>query len=174
VILIPKQILLMLMKNNHISFRDATNQDCDAVKTIVFNALAEYDLNPDPLGTDSDLNNLETNYFSSGGIFEVLVDETGVILGTVGLFPIDKKTIELRKMYFKPELRGKGFGKLTLKRMISKAKELGFLEIYLETASVLKEAVSLYESFGFKPTCEGMHTERCDMAYVLGLSTADF
>jgi N-acetylglutamate synthase-like GNAT family acetyltransferase len=162
------------MNNNQISFRNATNQDCDAVKALVFNVLAEYGLVPEPSGTDSDLNNLETNYFSKGGIFEVLVDETGEILGTVGLFPIDEKTIELRKMYFKPELRGKGLGKLTLKRMISKAKELGFSEIYLETASVLKEAVSLYESFGFKPTCEGMHTERCDRAYVLGLSTTDF
>jgi putative acetyltransferase len=162
------------MKNNQISFRDATNEDCDAVKALVFKVLAEYNLVPEPLGTDSDLNDLETSYSSKGGIFEVLVDETGEIFGTVGLFPIDKKAIELRKMYFKRELRGKGFGKLTLKRMILIAKELGFSEIYLETASVLKEAVSLYESFGFKPTCEGMHTERCDRAYVLGLSTADF
>lgn len=159
------------MKKNNITFRIANNNDCEQIKSLVYNVLGEYNLVPEPLGTDSDLNDVEQHYFKCGGIFEVLIDENDEIYGTVGLFPVDEKTIELRKMYFKKELRGLGFGKITLKRMILSAKSMGYSQIYLETASVLKEAIGLYEKFGFKPTCEGMHTDRCDRAYVFDVST---
>jgi len=78
------------------------------------------------------------------------------------------ETVELRKMYFSEKLRGRGFGKITLQRMIETARAMGFRKIYLETAQVLKEAVHLYEKFGFVPTDE-KHTPRCDAAYFLDL-----
>jgi N-acetylglutamate synthase-like GNAT family acetyltransferase len=158
------------MKINNITFRSANNSDCEQVKALVSKVLEEYNLIPEPFGTDVDLSDLEKNYFERGGIFEVLENENGEILGSVGLFPIDETTIELRKMYFSKELRGKGFGTITLKRMIETSKSLGFSKIYLETASVLVEAIGLYEKFGFVATCEGMHTKRCDKAYVLEVS----
>jgi GNAT superfamily N-acetyltransferase len=158
------------MKISDITFRSANNNDCEKVKLLVFSVLEEYKLTPEPLGTDADLSDLENNYFERGGVFEVLENDDGEILGTVGLFPIDETTIELRKMYFSRELRGKGFGAITLRRMIETAKSLGFSKIYLETASVLVEAVRLYDKFGFTQTFEGMHTNRCDKAYVLDVS----
>ena len=72
-------------------------------------------------------------------------------------------------MYFDKSLRGRGFGKKMLERMIEKSRELKFKRIYLETASILKEAVGLYEKYGFQPTTEGIHSERCDAAYFLNL-----
>jgi putative acetyltransferase len=101
-------------------------------------------------------------------MFEILEDAEGRLLGTVGLYPIDRDTIELRKMYFDKCLRGKGFGKLTLERMISEARRRGFKRIYLETNSVLKEAIHLYEKFGFVETDE-KHAARCDQAYTLDI-----
>lgn len=71
-------------------------------------------------------------------------------------------------MYFSRSLRGKGFGKKTLRRMIGVSKELGFKKIYLETASPLVEAIGLYESFGFQPV-DKFYTPRCDRAYVLDI-----
>lgn len=72
-------------------------------------------------------------------------------------------------MYFAKDLRGKGYGKKTLQRMIETARILGFKQIYLETAGVLKEAVGLYKSFGFQITSE-KHTPRCDQAYFLDIN----
>jgi putative acetyltransferase len=157
------------MKNSdEISLRSATNQDCERIQNLVFNVLAEYGLEPDKDGTDKDISDIETHYLNRGGIFELLEDESGNLLGTVGLFPMDAETVELRKMYFAKELRGKGFGKKMLERMIEKARELGFKKIYLETAKILQEAVHLYEKYGFKETSE-KHTPRCDQAYFLKL-----
>lgn len=149
--------------------RSATNKDCENIQNLVFGVLREYGLKPEPEGTDADISDIETNYINRGGLFEILEDANGKLLGTVGLFPIDAETVELRKMYFDKTLRGRGFGKNTLERMIEKAREMKFKRIYLETANVLKEAVGLYEKHGFKPTTEGIHTSRCDAAYFLDL-----
>ena len=148
--------------------RSATNADCQAIQELVFGILAEYELKPDLDGTDIDLNDIEENYFGRGGVFEVLTDPAGHILGTVGLYPLDDTTMELRKMYFAPEVRGRGLGKKLLARMIDKARNLGYLRIYLETASVLKQAVHIYEKAGFRPV-DVKHTPRCDQGYMLEL-----
>lgn len=155
-----------------ITVRPASNADGEIIRDLIYSVLTEYGLVPEPGGTDSDIEDVEKNYIARGGLFEVLEDSSGNILGTVGLYPMDPikdGTVELRKMYFRPELRGLGMGKKTLTRMIERSRELGFKRIYLETASQLKEAIGLYKRFGFTQTCEGMHSERCDQAFYLDL-----
>lgn len=155
-------------EQTEIIIRPATNADCAAVQRLVFGILRDYDLPPDPEGTDTDIADIETHYLKRGGVFEILEDARGNLLGTVGLYPLDADTIELRKMYFDKKLRGRGFGKKMLERMIEKSRGLGYKKIYLETATVLKEATHLYEKYGFLPTGE-KHTPRCDAAYILEL-----
>jgi len=151
-----------------ITIRSATNADCERVQNLVFGVLQEYGLEPDLDGTDRDIADLEANYLNRGGIFELIEDADGNLLGTVGLYPMSAETVELRKMYFSKQLRGRGIGQKTLRRMIEISREKGFRKIYLETARILKEAVHLYEKFGFQPTAE-KHTPRCDQAYFLNL-----
>jgi len=156
-------------ETTEIKIRPATNADCERVQNLVFGVLREYGLAPDLEGTDRDVADIEAHYIKRGGAFELLEDARGNLLGTCGLYPISDETVELRKMYFSISLRGRGMGKKTLARMIEKARALGYKKIYLETASVLKEAVALYEKFGFLPTDE-KHTPRCDAAYFLELN----
>jgi putative acetyltransferase len=148
--------------------RSATNADGDQIQRLVFGILDEYKLSPDINGTDADIADIEANYLGRGGVFEVVENENGTIVGTIGLYPLNETTIELRKMYLHPSIRGQGLGKKLLERIIKRARELGYLRVYLETASVLKPAVHLYESAGFRPVQE-RHTPRCDQAYVLEL-----
>jgi len=155
-------------ENVEIIIRSASNTDCVRVQNLVFGVLREYGLEPDLPGTDRDIADIEEHYIMRGGIFELLENDSGELLGTVGLYPMNAETVELRKMYFAPKFRRKGFGKKTLARMIEKARELGFKKMYLETATVLREAVALYEKFGFTRTVE-KHTPRCDAAYFLDL-----
>lgn len=153
---------------SEIIYRNATNEDCEAVKAIVHSVLREYGLTPEPGATDSDLDDIEGSYFAREGIFEVLTDAEGKVLGTAALRPYSEGVVELRKMYFLPELRGRGIGRATLLRMIERARAAGFKQMYLDTASTMKEAIGLYESVGFKPT-DDIHTARCDRAYTLDL-----
>ena len=158
----------MMDETPQIFVREASNEDGERVQTLVFGVLREYGLAPDLEGTDRDIADIEAHYIDRGGAFELIEDEQGNLLGTCGLYPMNDETIELRKMYFSKALRGRGLGRKTLARMIEKARAMGFKKIYLETESVLKEPVALYEKFGFRPT-EEKHTPRCDAAYYLEL-----
>lgn len=152
------------------TLRPASNDDRGAVKTLVFAVLAEYDLRPDPDGTDSDLHDIERFYHAAGGAFDVLVNSSEEIIGTVALFRVSASVGELRKMYLAPSARGQGLGRRLLEHALERATALGFSSIVLETAAVLREAVSLYERYGFRPYVSGHLAARCDTAYRLTLT----
>jgi putative acetyltransferase len=73
-------------------------------------------------------------------------------------------------MYLQKEHRGKGLGKFLLEDALSKARQVGFERMILETASVLKEAIALYKSYGFVEYNPRHMSSRCDQAYQLELN----
>lgn len=150
--------------------RPATNADCEAVRELVFAVLAEYGLKSDPGCTDADLDDIEQSYFARGGTFRVLEDDDGSIVGAYGLHPMEERTCELRKMYLRRECRGQGLGKRLLDEALAESRRLGFARVVLETASVLKEAIALYERYGFAPYHPDHLSSRCDQAYFLELT----
>lgn len=153
-----------------VHIRAATNADRERIAALVFGVLAEYGLRPDPETTDADLKDVEGGYSARGGLFEVVEDEGGNLLGTCGLYPLDAETCELRKMYLARQSRGLGLGKRLLERAVGHARGAGFKTIVLETASVLEEAIRLYTRFGFAPVESEHLAARCDQAYALRLS----
>ena len=150
-------------------FRPATNADRSVIESLVFCVLREYGLEPDPAGTDADLSDIEAVYAGAGGMFDVLMDGAGEVIGTVAVFRVDSRTCELRKMYLARGARGRGLGRMLLEHALQRAAVLGFRRIVLETASVLREAVALYESRGFLRHDPGHMAARCDAAYYLDL-----
>jgi putative acetyltransferase len=147
------------------TLRPAVDADSPAVQALVFAALREHGMTPDPTGTDSDLAQLEANFARRGGDFSVLVDADGQIVGTCGLYPHGESEIELRKMYLTPALRGRGQGRRLLHWALRRARQLGFKRITLETADVLQPAIALYEAEGFLLVTCGCATSRCNRRY---------
>ena len=73
-------------------------------------------------------------------------------------------------MYLAPSARGQGFGRRLLEHALARAADLGFSRVVLETASVLREAVALYERYGFQRYTTEHLASRCDTAYYLDLN----
>jgi len=71
-------------------------------------------------------------------------------VGTCALVKRDETTFELSKMAVSDEAKGKGIGLLLGNAAIEKAKVAGFKRIYLESNTILKPAISLYQKLGFK------------------------
>jgi len=70
-------------------------------------------------------------------------------------------------MYLQKTARGRGHGKKLLEHALDRARERGFSRVTLETAAVLKEAVKLYQKYGFR-SFPGQHlATRCDQAFYL-------
>ncbi|MBZ8181417.1 GNAT family N-acetyltransferase [Oscillatoria salina] len=140
--------------------------DRDAAAAVIAEVLAEYNLSWEPLGADRDVLAVEESYFQRDGEFWV-VEQNGKIVGTGAYYPVNrgKNGVEIRKMYLLPTVRGKGLGRYLLQELEAAIATRGYKEIWLETASVLKEAVKLYESSGYQPAT-GVETKRCDRVYL--------
>lgn len=149
--------------------RPATDRDGETVRELVFGVLIEYGLQPDPGGTDADLDAIERTYHQRGGAFDVVEDAEGRLVGTVGLYATDVHSFELRKMYLAPAARGRGLGKWLLARSVRMARSKGAKRVTLETASALTEAIALYRAFGFRPLPGAHCAARCDQVLVLDL-----
>ena len=133
---------------------------------VISSVLSEYALPWQPEEADKDVLNIEKYYLATGGEFWV-IEHQNQIVGTAAYYPIQRgeKAVEIRKMYLLPKVRGLGLGKYLLQELETAIALRGFEQIWIETASILAEAVKLYESNGYLPTT-GVETSRCDRIYV--------
>jgi len=102
--------------------------------------------------SDPETSRMYESYQSPKDVYYVIA-QGDKLLGGVGIKPlkdINSEICEIQKMYFTPEVRGKGYGKLLFKKCLEFAKLSGYKQCYLESASQLKAAIHIYESFGFK------------------------
>lgn len=148
--------------------RDWEVRDRAAAAEVIRSVLAEYGLGWEVncgQCTDQDAVEVEKYYWATGGEFWV-VESQGRIVGTGGYYPIarGKKAAEIRKMYLLPEARGQQLGRFLLSQLETTAVQNGYTEIWIKTASVLKQAVSLYEQNGYAAAA-GVETDRCDKVY---------
>lgn len=154
--------------------RDWQPSDRQTAAVLIQSVLSEYGLGGEPEGADRDVWQVEEAYWATGGEFWV-VEQQGRLVGTAGYYPIARgqNAVEIRKMYLLPAVRGQGLGRHLLQALEAAIAAKGFQQIWIETASVLKEAVQLYERSGYQPST-GVETARCDRVYVkpVGSQTA--
>jgi GNAT superfamily N-acetyltransferase len=154
------------------AIRLARDADAASMVPLVGNILEQYKL---PLlleDGDRALTCLHTYYAGSNhGQCWIVVDETtGDNVGLFALYHVSAEECELQKMFLSADHRGKGLGMACLQYFIEEARQRGYVRVVLDTVSVLKEAVSLYEKVGFKTVtgCESQRWE-CDIVMELQL-----
>jgi putative acetyltransferase len=132
---------------------------------IIHSVLSEYGLGWEANGADRDVLQVEEYYLATGGEFWV-IEHQNKLVGTGAYYPIQRgeNAVEIRKMYLLPSVRGLGLGNYLLQQLEISIASRGFQEIWIETASILTEAVKLYESNGYEPAT-GVETTRCDRVY---------
>lgn len=103
-----------------------------------------YDFTMDGKGAFSpdEVNNIKSGFF--------VARINGKPAGCGALRPLFKTEIaEVKRMFVKPEFRGKGIAKLILKKLEQFAVELGYKKIWLETGDRQPEAIKLYKNSGY-------------------------
>ncbi|MER7011933.1 GNAT family N-acetyltransferase [Saccharopolyspora sp. NPDC000359] len=83
------------------------------------------------------------------GVFLVARDATGPV-GCVGLRELEPGIAELKRMYVKPQVRGRGAGVRLLAEAEQHAQRLGYRAIRLDTRDDLVEARGLYAKQGYR------------------------
>jgi len=58
---------------------------------------------------------------------------------------------EMKRLYLRPQFRGKGLGRALAERIIAEAKQIGYQSMRLDTVEpVMKDAVVMYRRLGFR------------------------
>lgn len=74
----------------------------------------------------------------------------GVAAGCGGVALVDDFA-EVKRMYTRPAMRGRGLAKALLQRIEDETRAAGKPVLRLETGPYQREAISLYQRFGFTP-----------------------
>ncbi|MCG3255888.1 MAG: GNAT family N-acetyltransferase [Candidatus Heimdallarchaeota archaeon] len=82
-----------------------------------------------------------------GIIYIVFFDDK--IAGMGGLKRNTADIAEIKRMYVKPDFRGKGLGKAIMNQLIGTAKNFGYSKLQLDTGPFMKAAHKIYKSAGF-------------------------
>lgn len=154
-------------------------EDDAAVARIIRTVMPEFGASgPGFAINDPEVDGMSAAYSRPGCAYFV-IEKDGRVVGGAGVAPLDggdPSTCELRKMYFLPELRGRGMGIAIVRHCLRTAKELGFKTCYLETLTGMDAAKHLYKKVGFRPLGGPMGSTghfSCDAFYALNLEEAE-
>jgi GNAT superfamily N-acetyltransferase len=109
----------------------------------------------DFLGLPSDFQNFEEERKSLPGVYGppkgrlLLASIQGNPVGTAALRPLREGSCEAKRLYVRPEYRGRGVAGALLVRLIDEARAAGYEEMYGDTLQSMKSALRLYRQIGF-------------------------
>jgi putative acetyltransferase len=92
-------------------------------------------------------------------------------VGSVALRDLGDGAVELKRMYLRPDRRGRGLGKELLVLALNWAREHGMRAVRLDTSERMVAARRLYEAYGFvRVPGDAPRQGQCRLLYELRLS----
>lgn len=99
---------------------------------------------------DKELAGLPGDYAPPEGRL-MLAECEGELAGCVALHKLEPGVCEMKRLYLRPQFRGKGRGRALAERIIAEARQIGYRRMFLDTVEpVMKDAVAMYRKLGFK------------------------
>jgi GNAT superfamily N-acetyltransferase len=131
-----------------LAIRRATPADSPAVQRFVFDTLRSYGIEPDPEGLDADV-------VAFGTAIDELTLEwvavlAGVLVGSIVITAMNAREAKLSKFFVDASRRGLGIGRKLLAHAVAEAQARGYQRLHLETRTIYREAVHLYEATGWE------------------------
>jgi putative acetyltransferase len=98
---------------------------------------------------DQELAGLPGDYAPPRGRL-LLATLEGTPAGCVALHKLDQEVCEMKRLYVRPQCRGKGLGRALAERIIADAGEIGYKQLRLDTVEpIMQDAVAMYRTLGF-------------------------
>src|SRR5690606_224678 len=131
-----------------VEIRPIKKSDNEEVANVIRTVMPEFGAGGQGFAIhDAEVNDMFSAYSVPRAAYFVCADG-GIVIGGAGVGPLtggDADTCELKKMYLRPEGRGRGFGQQLLLRCLSEARQLGYRYCYIETFNTMMAAMKLYE-----------------------------
>lgn len=97
---------------------------------------------------DAELAGLPGEYAPPKGALFV-VPEAARLVAMIGIRPLEGVICEMKRLYVRPEARGRGLARQLIARAQDEARRLGYREIRLDTLPMMGDAQALYVALGF-------------------------
>jgi putative acetyltransferase len=99
---------------------------------------------------DQELASLPGDYAPPDGRL-VLATNNGQPAGCVALHKLAPEICEMKRLYVRPQFRGRGLGRGLAEKIITEARQLGYTKLRLDTVEpVMKAAVAMYRRLAFR------------------------
>jgi putative acetyltransferase len=102
---------------------------------------------------DQELASLPGSYAPPRGRL-LLAEYEGQLAGCIALHQLDSEVAsevcEMKRLYLRPQFRGKRLGRALAERIITEARQIGYKSMRLDTVEpVMRDAVAMYRRLGF-------------------------
>ena len=98
---------------------------------------------------DQELAGLPGDYAPPDGRL-LLAEYRGQPAGCVALHKLDSEICEMKRLYLRPQLRGRGVGRALAEAVIAEARAIGYRKMRLDTVEpAMPNAVAMYRRLGF-------------------------
>lgn len=103
------------------------------------------------LGVDLSFQDLDYELATLASFYELILvaSEGDRAAGCVALRRLDGTTCEMKRLYIRPDFRGRNLGRTLAKRIIDEGRHRGYTRMRLDTLPTMTAAIPLYESLGF-------------------------
>jgi ribosomal protein S18 acetylase RimI-like enzyme len=101
-------------------------------------------------GFDEELVGLPGSYAAPEGRL-LLAHYEDKAAGCAALHKLEAMICEMKRLYVRPQFRGRGLGRALAERAIADARQIGYKQIRLDTVEpAMKDAVRMYRRLGFR------------------------
>lgn len=143
--------MLVTDRSLGLRLRRFQDTDHDAVWTLHNHALHHVGVHGGSGPWEDDLRAIRRVYLEQRGEFIVgLLDDELVAMGALRC--TDPQRAEIKRMRVAPEVQGGGFGRRILEHLETRATELGYTYLHLDTTAQQLAAQALYRSHGYRET----------------------
>ena len=125
----------------------------------------------DPGGLDHDVVDWQGEYDGAAGVMLVVVNRDDEVVGTAGVRRLAPGVAELKRMWLRPDCRGRGLARRLMDRCLDEARALGGRVLRLDSErDRLAVAVRLYRGYGFTEIADYNRNPRADIWMELRLA----